>query len=545
MTEARAGSDSRYRELLAAMTDLVMVFDQDGRCLEAWRAGVPDTVNLPDEPAGLSTGEIFSRKAAAAVSSSVKLAVENGAPVCFEFELREKGLDSDTRINSGSSNFRVYHGCASPVPGGSNGTGPVETAIVVARDLTERRLIEDQLLQSQKLESVGTLVGGIAHDFNNLLMAILGYSEMLLMNLSGDDPKLRYAKQINQAGERARGLVQQMLLYSRREAPRMEPLDANACVNSAIELLSRSLDKSVQLRTELEWQLPLVMADRVQIDQVLMNICVNGAMALRERADQDSPRTLQVSTSRIEFEEGDPWPYQPAEPGSYVSITVEDNGTGMSEEIQSRIFEPFFTTREPGDGTGLGLSVAYSIIRKHKGYLLVTSAPGTGSTFQVLLPVRSGMGVAGRPGAEAETEARPVEPELATPGPAGQSQLFQTVLVADDEDGARGVIGEYLREMGYRVLEAVDGVDAVKLYRKRGKDVDLVLMDVVMPRMNGVEASRKILNIDPKARILYITGYTRDHSQGEGFDDQGVMGVIHKPFSLKEIDGKVKRALAT
>lgn len=542
MSKTSTRTNTGYRQLLAAMTDMVLVFDREGCCTEAWLGGASGTIGLPAKPAGMNAVEIFPGKAGEVIAAAVKLTVDTGSPMSFEFELPDSSHVGDVRPNGGSGSFRVCHATASPVPAEDGGAG---SAIVVARDLTERRLIEDQLLQSQKLESVGTLVGGIAHDFNNLLMAILGYSEMLLMNLPNDDPKTRYAQRINQAGERARGLVQQMLLYSRREAPRMEPLDANASVNSAIELLSRSLDKKIQLRTELEWQLPLVMADRVQIDQALMNICVNGAMALKSRKDQESPGTLQVSTSRIDYEEGDVWPYHPAEPGGYVSITVEDNGIGMSEEILSRIFEPFYTTREPGEGTGLGLSVAFSIIRKHKGYLLVTSTPGVGSTFQVLLPVRSGMTVPGRDAEDAGQQDRPPASEQTSETSRVQSQLFQTVLVADDEDGARGVIGEYLREMGYRVLEAVDGVDAVKLYRKRGEDVDLILMDVVMPRMNGVEASRKILNINPQARILYITGHARGYVQGEAFDDEGVMGVIHKPFSLKEIDRKVKRALAT
>jgi len=344
MTSASTTNETRYRELIAAMTDLVMVFDRQGRCEEAWIAGVSNTVSLPEEPSGMNVSDIFPRKAADAIAAAVKLTVDSGSPMTFEFELPDKSQEGEIRTNGGAGSLRVYHATVSAIPP-EPGAGPGGSAIVVARDLTERRLIEDQLLQSQKLESVGTLVGGIAHDFNNLLMAILGYSEMLLMNLPSEDPKTRYAQRINQAGERARGLVQQMLLYSRREAPRMEPLDANACVNSAIELLSRSLDKKIQLRTELEWQLPLVMADRVQIDQALMNICVNGAMALKSRKDTDVPGTIQVSTSRIEYEEGDSWPYQPAQPGSYVSITIEDNGIGMTEEVQSRIFEPFFTTR--------------------------------------------------------------------------------------------------------------------------------------------------------------------------------------------------------
>jgi len=538
MTGPTTEQETRYGELLAAMTDLVLVFDAGGRCTDAWLNGISESVDLPAEPAGLTAGEIFQGKARSAVVSAVKQTIGTGSPMSFEFELPEKAGNGDGRANGGSNNLHAYHATASPMAVGEDGCTAV---VIVARDLTERRLIEDQLLQSQKLESVGTLVGGIAHDFNNLLMAILGYSEMLLMNTPAEDPKARYAKRINQAGERARGLVQQMLLYSRREAPRMEPLDANASVNSAIELLSRSLDKQIQLRTELEWQLPLVMADRVQFDQALMNICVNGAMALRERLGREGAPTLQVSTSRIDYEEGDPWPYQPAQPGSYVSIIIEDNGVGMSEEVQSRIFEPFYTTREPGEGTGLGLSVAFSIIRKHKGFLLVTSTPDVGTTFQILLPVRSGTAGAVQGPVEKAAADRSAEEK----SPAGQTQLFQTILVADDEDGARGVIVEYLREMGYRVLEAVDGLDAVKAYKKRGSEVNLVLMDVVMPRMNGVEASRKILNIDPQARILYITGHARGHARDDRSDEEGVLGVIHKPFSLREIDRKVKRVLSS
>jgi signal transduction histidine kinase/ActR/RegA family two-component response regulator len=544
MTKASTPEDTRYRELFAAMTDLVIVFDRDVRCNEPWLAGALEMAGLPEDPTGMTATQIFPGKAGTAITTAVKQTIDSGSSFSFEFELPERNQGGEARANGGSGNLRVLHATVSAVPP-EPGAGHSGSAILVARDLTERRLIEDQLLQSQKLESVGTLVGGIAHDFNNLLMAILGYSEMLLMNLPSEDPKKRYAQRINQAGERARSLVQQMLLYSRREAPRMGPLDANACVNSAIELLSRSLDKKIQLRTELEWQLPMVMADRVQIDQALMNICVNGAMALKSRKNPEEPGTIQVSTSRIDYEEGDSWPYHPAQPGSYVSITIEDNGIGMTEEVQSRIFEPFFTTREPGEGTGLGLSVAFSIIRKHKGYLLLNSTPGVGTTFQILLPVRSGMATPGRAANGSGTFAMKADRDQEGTVAAGQSRLFQTVMVADDEDGARGVIGEYLREMGYRVLEAVDGLDAVKLYKKRGEDVDLILMDVVMPRMNGVEATRKILHIDPQARILFITGHARGYVQGEAFDDEGVMGVIHKPFSLKEIDRKVKRALAT
>jgi two-component system cell cycle sensor histidine kinase/response regulator CckA len=388
-------------------------------------------------------------------------------------------------------------------------------------DVTERRALEQQLQQSQKMEAVGRLAGGIAHDFNNLLMVISGYSEFLLDRL-GPDPTLRGpAQEIAGASQRASSLTRQLLAFSRKQMLAPKILDLNGVVTENLKMLTRVIGEDIDLVMVPASSLGAVRADAGQIDQVIMNLAVNARDAM------PSGGKLTIETSNVSLDEDYARFHAPLRAGEYVMLSISDTGLGMDSETQSHIFEPFFTTKGP-KGTGLGLSTVYGIVKQSGGYIWVYSEPGKGSTFKIYLPR-----VAER--VEPAQVVVPEEPAFTQPG-------TETILLAEDEANLRYLARQFLEKQGYRVIEAADGAVAMQIAVAHEGIIHLLLTDVIMPGMNGRELAQRISEIRPNTKVLYMSGYTENVIGHNGTLDADVR-LLQKPFTLRDLKNKVREVL--
>ncbi|MFZ1377685.1 MAG: CHASE domain-containing protein [Geothrix sp.] len=393
-------------------------------------------------------------------------------------------------------------------------------AIFLADDVTERRRAESALRQAQKLESLGVLAGGIAHDFNNLLTAILGNAEVALDRIP-DDPALRSALQrIEATTQRGSDLARQLLAYAGKAHFAVRPLDLNAIILEMGDLLSVSISKKVSVTTDLEPGLPPVDADSAQFQQVVMNLVINASEAIGDQPGRVIVRTRSVAYSRGEL--SSTFPGQVLEPGPYVRLEVEDDGCGMDAETIGRIFDPFFTTKFTG--RGLGLSAMLGIVRGHRAGIRVESTPGKGTLFILLFPASESTV------AQLIPEAEPLAP------------MSGTVLVVDDESIIRDLARSALETAGFGVLEARDGLEAVERFEQERGAIDLVLLDMTMPRMGGAEAFRRIRGLEPGVKVLLTSGYTQKESL-ESLADLPPDGFLQKPFRVRELVGKVREIL--
>jgi two-component system, cell cycle sensor histidine kinase and response regulator CckA len=391
-----------------------------------------------------------------------------------------------------------------------------------AEDVTERRALEQQLQQSQKMEAVGRLAGGIAHDFNNLLMVISGYSEFLLDRL-GPDPALRGpAQEIAGASQRASTLTRQLLAFSRKQMLAPKILDLNEVVTENLKMLTRVIGEDIDLVMVPAPQLGAVRADAGQIDQVIMNLAVNARDAM------PSGGKLTIETSNISLDEDYARYHAPLRPGDYVILSISDTGLGMDSDTQSHIFEPFFTTKGT-KGTGLGLSTVYGIVKQSGGYIWVFSEPSKGTTFKIYLP---------RVAERAESIAQVVSPEDADTTEPGT----ETILLAEDEANLRYLARQFLEKQGYKVIEATDGAAAMQIAVAHEGVIHLLLTDVIMPGMNGRELAQRISEIRPQTKVLYMSGYTENVIGHNGTLDAGVR-LLQKPFTLRDLKSKVREVL--
>ncbi len=416
------------------------------------------------------------------------------------------------------------------ISGRSVANGPEGVVFeLFAEDVTERRALEQQLRQSQKMEAVGRLAGGIAHDFNNLLMVISGYSEFLLERL-GAEPHLRGpAQEIARAAERASSLTRQLLAFSRKQmlAPRIVNLNDVATEN--FKMLTRMIGEDIDLVMVPSPNLWPVRADSGQIEQVIMNLAVNARDAM------PSGGKLTIETSNVTLDEDYARFHAPLRPGDYVMIAISDTGAGMDTETQSHIFEPFFTTKGT-KGTGLGLSTVYGIIKQSGGYIWVYSEVGRGTTFKVYLPRVASTGeTAAQVAASPDVLNNEVRNNIVEPG-------TETILLVEDEANLRYLARQYLEKQGYKVIEAADGAVAMQIAVAHEKVIHLLLTDVIMPGMNGRELSQRIAEIRPNVKILYMSGYTENVIGHNGMLDAGVR-LLQKPFNLRDLKSKVREVL--
>ena len=389
-------------------------------------------------------------------------------------------------------------------------------------DVTERKQLEDQLRQAQKMEAVGQLAGGIAHDFNNLLMVIQGNAELMLDRLRAPEPLYKNAHQVMKAAEKAASLTRQLLAFSRRQVLQPRVLDLNSIIADVGKMLPRLIGEDIELRILPNAALGWVKADQSQIEQVLLNLAVNARDAM--------PRggRLTIETAQVDLDESYVRQHASIRPGPYVVLAVSDTGVGMDAETQAHCFEPFFTTKEQGRGTGLGLATVYGVVKQSGGWIWVYSEPGEGTTLKIYLPMV-------QEDAEAAKHAK------------GQGEVprgTETILLAEDQDGIRELARDFLESCGYTVLVAKDGAEALELAQVHKDPIDLLLTDVVMPKVNGPELAQRLALVRPRMKALYMSGYMERATAHHDVLVQTAIS-LEKPFSLHTLAGKVREALDT
>ncbi|MCB2186247.1 MAG: PAS domain S-box protein [Deltaproteobacteria bacterium] len=409
--------------------------------------------------------------------------------------------------------------------------GQVHRVAGISEDITaskeaeeNRSRLELQLRQAHKLEAVGTLAGGIAHDFNNILAVIMGFAELAQDDAAAGNPNPASLRQILLSAERAKQLVRKILAFSRKDEPDLQPRDLNQMVQGALTILGRTLPKMIALESRLAKALPPVLADGSQIEQVLLSLASNSADAMPEGGK------LTVETQLVELDEEYCRRHLEVRPGAYVLLQFSDTGHGMAEAIREHIFEPFYTTKEVGKGTGLGLSTTYGVIKNHGGHIYCYSEPGQGATFQVYLPVAPG-------------EAGDQAPAPGS-GPAREEAWrgAETILLVDDEEGLREMGRRNLADLGYQVLTAASGEEALEAFAAADGRVDLVIMDLGMPGMGGHQAMRQILAREPGAKVIIASGYAANGRAAAALAD-GAAGYVAKPFRRAELAATVREVL--
>jgi PAS domain S-box-containing protein len=396
---------------------------------------------------------------------------------------------------------------------------PEEVLELIAEDITDRRQLEEELRQAQKMDAVGRLAGGVAHDFNNLLMVINGYTEVLLDQTENGSAMHRNVQSIQQAADRAATLTRQLLAFSRKQILELKVVDVNTVIADMERLLRPLIGENIELATHLSTETGHTRADAGQLEQVIMNLVVNAKDAMPEGG------RLTVRSSEVAVRQGFR-EHLFIEPGRYAVISVADTGHGMDKETQSRIFEPFFTTKEKGKGTGLGLSTVYGIVKQSNGYVFAQSEIGAGTTFYVYLP-------------RVEDAAEELCPAKAPQNEAGGSE---TVLLVEDEESVRELVRVTLVSRGYKVLEAENGEAGLHIAEAWKDRIDILITDVVMPGIGGRELAKKLVALRPDIRVLYLSGYTED-----AVVTQGAIGpttaFLQKPFTLQNLAKKVREVL--
>jgi len=398
--------------------------------------------------------------------------------------------------------------------------GEVTGTIGIALDITERKHLADQLRQAQKMQAIGQLAGGVAHDFNNLLMVVKGHAEILLNRIPANSALRNNAESVDRAADRAAALTRQLLAFSRMQVLQPRVLNLNEVVGGMTKMFSRVIGENIEMTFVPGGNLGRVKADPGQIEQVLLNLVVNARDAMADGG------RLTIETSNVQLDRDYSAKHHNIEPGLWVMLTVSDTGCGMDAQTQARIFEPFFTTKEKGKGTGLGLATVYGVVKQSGGFIYVYSEVGQGTTFKVYLP----------------QVLAEVDKEVAEKAPALPPRGSETVLFVEDEESVRELVTEYLTGAGYKVLEACDGAQALEIAAKHQGTIEILVTDVVMPKLSGREVASRITAERPNVKVLFISGYTDDSIFRHGVLEGGV-AYLQKPFNLKAIAQKIREVL--
>jgi PAS domain S-box-containing protein len=503
--EALRESEERYRDLVENAHDIIFSHDLEGKFTSVNRAGEQITGYTHEECLSLNIADTIAPEHVnrARDMRTKKLAGEK--VTAYEVNLLAKdGKRIAVEVNT---KLILQDG----VPVGVQG---------IARDVTDRKLLEDQLRQSQKMEAIGQLAGGVAHDFNNLLTAINGYSGLALQKMDDNHPLRGYLEEIKKAGDRAANLTRQLLAFGRKQILQPLLISLNDVVTDMNKMLRRLIGEDIVLTAKLDPALKKIKADPGQIEQVLVNLIVNARDAMPQGGK------LTIETLGVDLDQEYAGRHVGVVPGRYVMLAVSDTGTGMSEDTRARIFDPFFTTKEKGKGTGLGLSTVYGIVKQSGGNIWVYSELGHGTTFKVYLPELTAGSL--------KTETAIVE----SPIPGGS----ETILLVEDEDVVRGLARKILEHAGYKVVEASCGKEAIRLCLERAEPIDLLLTDVVMPETSGKEVADRLTELLPGLRVLFMSGYTDEAIVHHGVLDSNVE-FIQKPFTPAALVRKVRAVL--
>ena len=498
-------SEEKYRTLFEESKDVVFISMPEGKLLDINPAGVKlfgysskDELLSVDIVRDLYSNPQDREKYQQALK-------QHGFVKDYELILKNKDgkrlivLSTTTAVRDEKGNIVSYRG--------------------MMRDVTEQRRLESQLLHAQKMEAVGTLTGGIAHEFNNMLTTIMGYGKLLHEEMIEDDPLKHNVEMIIASSERAANLIQSLLAFSREQIIKPMPVSINEIIKRVEKLLLRIIGEDIELKTMLADRDLIINVDSGQIEQVLINIATNARDAM-----PDGGRLI-ISTELVELDEKYLKTYNYGKPGDYALISVTDTGTGMDGNVRERIFEPFFTTKEIGKGTGLGLSMVYGIIKQHNGYVNAYSELGKGTTFKIYLPV-------------VELEVKEVETAI----PAAPVGGTETILLAEDDKEVRNLIKDILQRFGYKVIEAVDGEDTIKKFVDDKDKIQLLILDVIMPKKSGKEAYDEIKHIRPDVKALFTSGYASETIYKKGLFEEGIH-LVSKPLSPKELLKKVREVL--
>ncbi|GFE61969.1 PAS domain-containing protein [Geobacter sp. AOG2] len=491
-----------FNSLLDAIPDGLMLLDRELHILWGNRAATRDVGAAGEGQAGRRCYVLWDGRTEPCGSCPVPRCFESGSP------------EEAVIVNSDG---RVWDIRTVPL---TDEQGTVAKAIVLRRDITEQRKLETQYLHAQKMESIGTLAGGVAHDFNNILTAIIGYGQIALMGMEEDHPLRINFDGIMEAAERATHLTRELMLFSRKQESMRQPVDLNLIVGKMERFLHRIIGEDIILKQAAHATPLPILADSNQIEQVLMNLAVNARDAMPQGGE------FVLRTDRVTLHDEFVSVHGFGKPGVYAHLAVSDTGQGMDAATLQRIFEPFYTTKKVGKGTGLGLAVVYGIVKQHEGFITASSEPGHGSTFSIYLPLTAAP--------QYETGAYQEE----APPPRGT----ETILLAEDDDLVRQLVTGVLTDAGYTVIAAADGEEAVHRFRDHADSIHLLLLDIIMPKMNGKETADAVHELCPGVKALYTSGYAADIVQ-QKVSPADIANLVHKPVSPPELLRRVRSAL--
>jgi PAS domain S-box-containing protein len=510
--EALAQSEMRMRHILDSVDEGFIVIDRDYRILSANKAFCNLTGRHEEQVIGRPCHEI--------VHQCIKPCFESGeeCPTRHTFETGSVHTAFHTHTDQSGTQYYVE---LKTYPM-TDASGTITSVIETINDVTEKRKLEEQLLQSQKMESVARLAGGVAHDFNNMLSIIIGHAELAMEQMTPYNPLFANLREIRKAGERSAALVKQLLAFARKQTVAPKVLDPNKTVAGMLKMLRPLIGEDIDLIWKAGEKIWPVKMDPSQIDQILANLCVNARDAI------DGVGRITIETGMVTVDSDFCILHPEFVPGVYVVLSVNDDGCGMDQKTRSKIFEPFFTTKEVGTGTGLGLSTVYGIIKQNNGFITVSSEPERGTTFKLYLP------------RHVTATMDPRREDRAVPVPGGH----ETILLVEDEISILNMTQLMLEKLGYRVLSASTPSEAILLAHEHDKEIRLLIVDVIMPEMNGRDLAKQVVAFSPRMACLFMSGYSGDIITHHGMLNEEVY-FIQKPFSVQDLAVKVRQVLAT
>jgi len=508
-------TEQKMRALFTGIEDVVFISTPEGKLLEINPAGAK-LFGFSSVKELLNIHNVNNFYANPKDRNKYKKAIEkNGHVKDYEVTLKRKDgkkiivLETATLVRNDDDQITTYEG--------------------IIRDVTDKRHLEQQLFQAQKMESIGLLAGGIAHDFNNILTALIGYAQLILMSSNESQPHYKNIKNILRSGKRAEDLIRQLLAFSRKQMIELKVADINQIITDLHSMLSRLLPEDINFRLNLSDKLNLIKADGVQIQQILVNLIVNAGHAINDIADKTKSKDITVSTSKAVLNAEFTATHPGSQKGHYILLEVQDSGIGMDEEIRQKIFEPFYTTKKHTGGSGLGLSTVYGIVKQNHGYILVESEPGKGSLFKVFWPTTS------------EDKRKTTVPD----SDFKMEERNEIILFVEDDEDVRELACTGLKTLGYNVIEARHGAHALKIVERKdlSHKIDLVITDMVMPEMGGEALAQKLRVLNPKIKIMFCSGYT--DSRIFMLESEGSNGYsfLAKPYTINKLENKIRSAL--